>query len=60
MYRSPNIVSVIKSIKLRWTRHVAIKEEGRRAFKMFTDKRTAVQERDLEEDLGVDERTILE
>ena len=38
MYRSPNIVRVIKSRRLRWAGHVARMEEGRRAFKNLTDK----------------------
>ena len=33
LYRSPNIVRVIKSITLRWAGHVARMEEGRSAFK---------------------------
>ena len=33
IYRSPNIVRVIKSRRLRWAGHVARKEEGRSAFK---------------------------
>ena len=36
MYRSPNIVRVIKSRRLRWAGHVARIEEGRRAFKFLT------------------------
>ena len=36
LYRSPNIVRVIKSIRLRWAGHVARMEEGRSAFKMLT------------------------
>ena len=36
MYRSPNIVRVIKSRRLRWTGHVARMEEGRSAFKILT------------------------
>ena len=38
MYRSPNIVKVIKSRRLRWARHVARMEEGRSAFKILTGK----------------------
>ena len=38
MYRSPNIVRVIKSRRLRWAGHVARMEEGRSGFKMLTDK----------------------
>ena len=39
-YRSPNIVRVIKSRRLRWTWDVARMEEGRSAFKMLTGKPT--------------------
>ena len=37
-YRSPNIVRVIKSRRLRWAGHVARMEEGRSAFKILTGK----------------------
>ena len=40
MYRSPNIVRVIKSRRLRWAGHVARMEEDRRAFKILTGKPT--------------------
>ena len=40
LYRSPNIVWVIKSRKLRWSGHVARMEEGRSAFKILTSKPT--------------------
>ena len=40
LYRSPNIVRVIKSRKLRWAGHVARMEEGRSAFKNLTGKPT--------------------
>ena len=40
LYRSSNIVRVIKSRKLRWTGHVARMEEGRSAFKILTGKAT--------------------
>ena len=40
MYRSPNIVRVIKSRRLRWAGHVAIMEEGRSGFKILTVKPT--------------------
>ena len=33
LYRSPNIVRVIKSRRLRWAGHVVIMEEVRSAFK---------------------------
>ena len=35
-YRSPNIMTVIKSIRLRWTGHVARMEEGRSVLKIVT------------------------
>ena len=38
MYRSPNIVRVVKSTRLRWAGHVARVEEGRSAFKILTGK----------------------
>ena len=34
LYRSPNIVRVIKSRRLRWAGHVGRIEEGRSAFKI--------------------------
>ena len=40
MYRSPNIVRVIKSRRLRWTGHVAGMKEGRSAFKILIGKLT--------------------
>ena len=39
-YRSPNIVRVIKSRRLRCAGHVARKEEDRSAFKILTGKPT--------------------
>jgi hypothetical protein len=36
LYRSPNIVRVIKSIRLKWAGHVARMKEGRCAFKILT------------------------
>jgi hypothetical protein len=36
LYRSPNIVRVIKSRRLRLARHVARMEEGRSAVKILT------------------------
>ena len=38
MYRSPNIVRVIKSRILKWTGHVARIEEGRSAFNILTSR----------------------
>ena len=40
LYRSPNIVRVIKSRRLRWAGHVARTEEGRSVFKILTGKPT--------------------
>ena len=40
MYRSTNVVRVIKSRRLRWGGHVARMEKGRRAFKILTGKPT--------------------
>ena len=36
MYRSPNIVRMIKSRRLRWAGHVPRMEAGRRTFKIST------------------------
>ena len=38
LYRSPNIVRVVKSRRLRWAEHVVKMGEGRSAFKMLTGK----------------------
>jgi hypothetical protein len=40
LYRSPNIVRIIKSKRLRWAAHVARMEEGRSAFKILIGKPT--------------------
>ena len=40
MYRSPNIVRVIKSRRTRWAGHLARMEESRSAFKILTGKPT--------------------
>ena len=52
LYRSPNIVRVTKSTRLRWAGHVARMEEGKSAFKILTSKSTG--------GLGIGGRTILE
>jgi len=57
LYRSPNIVRVIKSRRLRQAGHVARMEEGRSVFKILTGKPT---ERGLWGGLAVDGRTILQ
>ena len=36
LYRSPNIVTMIKSRRLRWVGHVARMDDGRSAFKIVT------------------------
>ena len=36
LYRSPNIVRVIKSRRFRWAGHVGRMKEGRNAFKILT------------------------
>ena len=40
LFRSPNIVRVIKTRRLRWAGHVARMEEGRSAFNILTGKPT--------------------
>jgi hypothetical protein len=40
LYRSPNIVRVIKCRRLRWAGHVVRMDEGRSAFKILTGKPT--------------------
>ena len=40
LYRSPNILRMIKSRRLRWARHVAKMEEDRSAFNILTGKPT--------------------
>ena len=40
LYRSPNVVRVIKSRRLRWAGLVVRMEEGRSAFKMLAGKPT--------------------
>jgi hypothetical protein len=38
LYPSPNIVRVIKSIRIRWARHVARMGEGRGVYSVFVIK----------------------
>ena len=40
MYRSSNVVRVIKSRRMRWAKHLARMEEGRSAFNILTGKPT--------------------
>ena len=37
LYRSPDIIRLIKSRRLRWAGRVARMEQGRSAFKILTD-----------------------
>ena len=57
LYRSSNIVKVIKSRRLTWVGHVARMEEDRSAFTILTGKPTGNRPCG---GLGVDGRTILE
>ena len=56
LYRSLNIVRMIKSRRLRWAGHVARMKEGKSAFKILTDKPAGTDK--PYEGLGVDGRTI--
>ena len=38
LYRSPNIVRMIKSRRLRWASHIARMEEGKSALKLLSGK----------------------
>ena len=65
MYRSPNIVRVIKSRRLRGAGHVTRMEESRSAFKMLTDKPTGKRplgrpRRRLEDNIRLDLKVICE
>ena len=59
MYHSPNIVSVIKSRRLRWVVHIARMEEGRSIFKILTGTPTGKRplerpRRRREDNIGTD------
>ena len=56
-YLSLNIVRVIKSKRLIWAGHIARMEKGRKAFKIYQE---GEKEKELQEDQGVDGRTIFE
>ena len=63
MYRSPNIVRVIKSKRLRWVGHVARMEGGRSAFKILIGKLTGKRplrrpKRRCEENIRMDHKEI--
>ena len=53
LYRSPNVVRMIKSRRLRWAGHVARMEESRDAFKILTGKPTGKRRR-WEDNVGMD------
>ena len=57
LYRSPNIVRVIKSRRLRWAGHVARMQEGRTPFTILTGTPTGNR---LLGRPRLDRRTILE
>jgi hypothetical protein len=54
-YRSPNVVRVVKSRRLRWEGHVIRVEEGRSSFKIVIE---FLQERDHQEYLGDVEKVV--
>ena len=56
LYRSPNIVRVIKSRRLRGAGHVARMEEGKTAFKRLTGKPTGKMEHFNHQDLQLAEQ----
>jgi hypothetical protein len=56
LYRSPNIIRVIKSRRMRWTRHVACTGERRGAYRVLMGN---LKERGHLEHLGLDGRVIL-
>jgi len=56
LYSSPNIVRVIKSIKMRWAGNVARMGRGERYTWLWWGD---LRERDHLEDLGVDGRIVL-
>jgi hypothetical protein len=56
LYASPNIIWVIKSRRMRWTRHVARMGEGRGAYRILVGR---PEGRNHLEDPGVDGRIIL-
>jgi hypothetical protein len=55
-YASPNIITVIKSWRMRWAGHVRRKREMKNAYKVWSENQ---KEGDHLEDLGVNERIIL-
>ena len=63
MYRSPNIVRVIKSRRLRLAGHIATMQEARSAFKILTSKYNGMRSlgrprRRWEENITIDLKEI--
>ena len=61
LYRSPNIVRVIKSRRLTWAGHVARMDESRNAFKILIGKSTGKiplgrPRRRWEDNIGMDRK----
>ena len=54
LYRSPNIVRVIKSTRLRWDDRVARIEEGRSAFKILKGEPLGRARRRWENNIKID------
>ena len=54
LYRSPNIVRVIKSRGLRWAGHIARIEEVRSSFKILRGKFTGRSRRRWEDNIRMD------
>jgi hypothetical protein len=57
LYTSPIIIRMIKSRRTRWAKHVARMGEMRNAYNIFLEN---VKGKDHSEDIGLDERIILE
>ena len=51
LYRSPYIIRVINSRRLRWVGHVARMEQGKRTLKMFTGRPRRRWEENIRMDL---------
>ena len=58
MYRSLNIVRVIKSRRLRWAGHIARMDEGRSAFKILTGKPFGRPKRRWEENIRMEHEEV--
>jgi hypothetical protein len=56
MYSSPNIISVIKLMRMSWAGHVVRMEETRNQYRILVWN---LKERDYLGDLGVDGETLL-